>query len=147
MEGSQLDPFFMSFEFQSTLSKCDASNTGLPVIRSVAVFALNTKATSRSHVLVVTNDRDIIFSLSPLFTAGDPDAIYAALATDMYEVTEGVLLNEGAIGKVVITADKIIVDLEGSDLPFEFVADAEATEAKEVQDHLWALTPCWFRCS
>ena len=132
----------MSFEFQSTLVNVT------PQYRiagnQIGGLRIEYKGDVKVARLVVTNDRDIIFSLSPLFTAGDPDAIYAALATDMYEVTEGVLLNEGAIGKVVITADKIIVDLEGSDLPFEFVADAEATEAKEVQDHLWALTPASF---
>ena len=130
MEGSQLDPFFMSFEFQSTLVNVT------PQYRiagnQIGGLRIEYKGDVKVARLVVTNDRDIIFSLSPLFTPGDPDAIYAALAADMYEVTEGVLLNEGAIGKVVITAEKIIVDLEGSDLPFEFVADAEATEAKEV---------------
>ena len=132
----------MSFEFQSTLVNVT------PQYRiagnQIGGLRIEYKGDVKVARLVVTNDRDITFSLSPLFTPGDPDAIYAALAADMYEVTEGVLLNEGAIGKVVITAEKIIVDLEGSDLPFEFVADAEATEAKEVQDHLWALTPAGF---
>ena len=132
----------MSFEFQSTLVNVT------PQYRiagnQIGGLRIEYKGDVKVARLVVTNDRDITFSLSPLFTPGDPDAIYAALATDLYEVTEGVLLNEGAIGKVVITADKIIVDLEGSDLPFEFVADAEAAEAKEVQDHLWALTPAGF---
>ena len=132
----------MSFEFQSTLVNVT------PQYRiagnQIGGLRIEYKGDVKVARLVVTNDRDITFSLSPLFTPGDPDAIYAALATDLYEVTEGVLLNEGAIGKVVITADKIIVDLEGSDLPFEFVADAEAAEAKEVQDHLWALPPAGF---
>ena len=141
--GGSLDPsFFMSFEFQSTLVNVTPEyRIGGNQIGGVRIEYKGDVKVAR---LVVTNDRDIIFSLSPLFTAGDPDAIYAALSADLYEVTPGVLLNEGAIGKVVITAEKIIVDLEGSDLPFEFVPDAEATEAKETQDHLWALTPASF---
>ena len=54
------------------------------------------------------------------------------------------LLNEGAIGSVEITAEKIIIDLEGSDRKFTVMPDAVVTEPTEIADHTWKITEAGF---
>ena len=74
----------MSFEFQSTLVnvtpnfRISGANIG-----GLRIFQNGDIKVAR---LVVTNDRDIQFALSGPYEAGDPDAIYAALSSDLYEL-------------------------------------------------------------
>ena len=94
--------------------------------------------------VIVTNDADVKFALTGPYEAGDPDAIYATLSTDLYELAPGVLVNEGAIGSVEITAEKIVIDLEGSDRKFTVMPDAVVTEPTEIADHTWKITEAGF---
>ena len=128
----------MSFEFQSTLVNVTPNfRISGAQIGGVRIYNNGDIKVAR---LIVTNDRDIQFALSGPYEAGDPDAIYAALSSDLYEVTPGILLNEGAISSIEIDAAKIVIDLEGSDLKYAFMADAEVTGPVEVSDYTYKLT-------
>ena len=94
--------------------------------------------------VIVTNDADLKFALSGPYEYGDPVAIYTALAADLYEVAEGVLINEGAISSIENTSEFILIDLEGSDLKFKFMPSADVTAPVEVQDHAWKITETGF---
>ena len=74
----------MSFEFQSTLVNVTpnfrisgANIGGLRILQNGDIKVAR---------LVVTNDRDIQFALSGPYEVGDPDAIYASLSSDLYEL-------------------------------------------------------------
>ena len=74
----------MSFEFQSTLVNVTpnfrisgAQIGGLRILQNGDIKVAR---------LIVTNDRDIQFALSGPYEAGDPDGIYAALSSDLYEL-------------------------------------------------------------
>ena len=128
----------MSFEFQSTLVNVTPSyRIGGSQIGGVRMEKVGDIDTIR---LIITNDADIRFAASGPFESGDPAAIYAALAADLYEIAPGVLINEGAIGSIEIKPDEIVIDLEGSDRKFKLSPDAEILEATEVADHNWKLT-------
>ena len=132
----------MSFEFQSTLVNVTSSyRIGGNQIGGVRI---ENNGGIRVARVIVTNDADVKFALSGPYQSGDPDAIYATLSADLYELAPGVLVNEGAIGSVVIEADKIVIDLEGSDRKFTFMPDAVVTEATEIADHTWKLTTAGF---
>jgi hypothetical protein len=132
----------MSFEFQSTLVNVTPSyRIGGSQIGGVRIEENGGIRVAR---IIVTNDADVKFALSGPYESGDPDAIYAALATDLYEVATGVLLNEGAISSVEYDAEKITIDLEGSDRKFTFLSDAVVTEVTEVADHTWKLPTATF---
>ena len=73
----------MSFEFQSTLVNVTPNfRISGAQIGGVRVLYNGDIKVAR---LIVTNDRDIQFALSGPYEHGDPDAIYAALAVDLYE--------------------------------------------------------------
>ena len=133
----------MSFEFQSTLVNVTpnfrisgANIGGLRILQNGDIKVAR---------LVVTNDRDIQFALSGPYEAGDPDAIYAALSSDLYELVPGILVNEGAISSIEMTSTEIVIDLEGSDLKYAFESDATATGPVELNSHSYKLSTCWFR--
>ena len=125
----------MSFEFQSTLVNVTPSyRIGGSQIGGVRIEENGGIRVAR---VIVTNDADVKFALSGPYESGDPDAIYSTLSADLYEVATGVLVNEGAIGSVEYDAEKITIDLEGSDRKFTFLSDAVVTEVTEVADHTW----------
>ena len=132
----------MSFEFQSTLVNVTPSYR----IAGNQIGGVRIEMNGGIKVarVIVTNDADVKFALSGPYESGDPDVIYAALSSDLFEITEGVLLNEAAIAKVEYDAEKIVVDLEGSDRLFTFMSDAVVTEATEIADHTWKLTTASF---
>ena len=132
----------MSFEFQSTL----VNVTPTYRIGGGQIGGLRFEQNGDIKVarIIITNDADVKFALSGPYDAGDPDAIYAALSTELYELAPGVLLNEGAISSVSITAEKIVIDLEGSDRKFTVMPDAVVTEATEIADHTWKITTAGF---
>ena len=132
----------MSFEFQSTLVNVTpnfrisgAQIGGLRILQNGDIKVAR---------LVVTNDRDIQFALSGPYEAGDPDGIYAALSSDLYELVPGILVNEGAISSIEMTSEKIIIDLEGADLKFSFEPDAAVTGPVELNSHSYKLSPAGF---
>ena len=132
----------MSFEFQSTLVnvtpnfRISGANIG-----GLRIFQNGDIKVAR---LVVTNDRDIQFALSGPYEAGDPDAIYAALSSDLYELVPGILVNEGAISSIEMTSEQIIIDLEGADLKYAFEPDAAVTGPIELNSHSYKLSPAGF---
>ena len=132
----------MSFEFQSTLVNVTPSYR----IAGNQIGGVRIEMNGGIKVarVIVTNDADVKFAISGPYESGDPDAIYAALSSDLFEITEGVLLNEAAIAKVEYDAEKVVVDLEGSDRLFTFMPDAVVTEATEIADHTWKLTTASF---
>ena len=132
----------MSFEFQSTLVNVTpnfrisgANIGGLRILQNGDIKVAR---------LVVTNDRDIQFALSGPYEAGDPDAIYAALSSDLYELVPGILVNEGAISSIEMTSEQIIIDLEGADLKYAFEPDAAVTGPIELNSHSYKLSPAGF---
>ena len=132
----------MSFEFQSTLVNVTpnfrisgAQIGGLRILQNGDIKVAR---------LIVTNDRDIQFALSGPYEAGDPDGIYAALSSDLYELVPGILVNEGAISSVEMTSEKIIIDLEGADLKYSFEPDAAATGPVELNSHSYKLSTAGF---
>ena len=132
----------MSFEFQSTLVNVTpnfrisgANIGGLRILQNGDIKVAR---------LVVTNDRDIQFALSGPYEAGDPDAIYASLSSDLYELVPGILVNEGAISSIEMNSEQIIIDLEGSDLKYSFEPDAAATGPVELNSHSYKLSPAGF---
>jgi hypothetical protein len=132
----------MSFEFQSTLVNVTPTfRIGGNQIGGVRIEYANNIKVAR---VIVTNDADVKFALSGPFEAGDPDAIYAALAPDLYEVATGILLNEGAIGSVDSSNGELIIDLEGDDRRYKFVPDAVVTGPEEYADHTWKLPQASF---
>ena len=127
----------MSFEFQSTLVNVTPNfRISGAQIGGVRVLYNGDIKVAR---LIVTNDRDIQFALSGPYEHGDPDAIYAALAADLYELTPGILVNEGAISSIETTDESILIDLEGADLKYFFEHDAAATGPVEVNSHTYKL--------
>ena len=138
MRGSQLDPFFMSFEFQSTLVNIT------PTFRisgsQIGGIRIEDNGGIRVARVIVTNDADIKFALTGPYESGDPDAIYAALSSELHEVAEGVLLNEGAISSIERTDEMIVIDLKGSDRKFAFMPSADVVAPVEVSDHTWKIT-------
>ena len=132
----------MSFEFQSTL--VNVTPTYRISGSQIGGVRIENNGGIRVARVIVTNDADVKFALSGPYESGDPDAIYTTLSADLYELAPGVLVNEGAIGSVEIEADKIVIDLEGSDRKFNFMPDAVVTEATEVADHTWKLTTAGF---
>ena len=132
----------MSFEFQSTLVNVTPSyRIGGGQIGGVRIENNGGIKVAR---VIVTNDADVKFALSGPYETGDPDVIYATLSSDLFELAPGVLLNEGAIGSVEITAEKIVIDLEGSDRKFTVMPDSVVTEATEIADHTWKITEAGF---
>ena len=132
----------MSFEFQSTLVNVTPNfRISGAQIGGVRILYNGDIKVAR---LVVTNDRDIQFALSGPYEAGDPDAIYAALSGDLYELTPGILINEGAISSIEMTAEQLIIDLEGSDLKYAFEPDAAVTAPVELNSHNYKLPPASF---
>ena len=132
----------MSFEFQSTLVNVTPNyRIGGSQIGGVRMEKVGDIDTIR---LIITNDADIRFAESGPFESGNPAAIYAALAADLYEIAPGILVNEGAIGSIEIKPDEIVIDLEGSDRKFKLSPDAEISEATEIADHNWKLTTASF---
>ena len=132
----------MSFEFQSTLVNVTpnfrisgAQIGGLRILQNGDIKVAR---------LIVTNDRDIQFALSGPYEAGDPDGIYAALSSDLYELVPGILVNEGAISSIEMTSEKIIIDLEGADLKYSFEPDAAATGPVELNSHSYKLSTAGF---
>ena len=132
----------MSFEFQSTLVNVTpnfrisgAQIGGLRILQNGDIKVAR---------LIVTNDRDIQFALSGPYEAGDPDGIYAALSSDLYELVPGILVNEGAISSIEMTSAKIIIDLEGADLKYSFEPDAAATGPVELNSHSYKLSTAGF---
>ena len=99
---------------------------------------------SKSPVSSFTNDADVKFALSGPYESGDPDAIYAALSTDLFEITGRTSQRSSNQLKVEYDAEKVVVDLEGSDRKFTFMPDAVVTEATEIADHTWKLTTAGF---
>ena len=132
----------MSFEFQSTLVnvtpnfRISGANIG-----GLRIFQNGDIKVAR---LVVTNDRDIQFALSGPYEAGDPDAIYAVLSSDLYELVPGILVNEGAISSIEMNSEQIIIDLEGADLKYSFEPDAAVTGPVELNSHSYKLSPAGF---
>ena len=127
----------MSFEFQSTLVNVTPNfRISGAQIGGVRVLYNGDIKVAR---LIVTNDRDIQFALSGPYEHGDPDAIYAALAVDLYELTPGILVNEGAISSIEMTDETVLIDLEGADLKYFFEHDAAATGPVEVNSHTYKL--------
>ena len=132
----------MSFEFQSTLVNVTPNfRISGAQIGGVRVLYNGDIKVAR---LIVTNDRDIQFALSGPYEHGDPDAIYAALAVDLYELTPGILVNEGAISSVELTDETVLIDLEGADLKYFFEHDAAATGPVEVNSHTYKLPTASF---
>ena len=132
----------MSFEFQSTLVNVTpnfrisgAQIGGLRILQNGDIKVAR---------LVVTNDRDIQFALSGPYETGDPDAIYASLSTDLYELVPGILVNEGAISSIEMNSEQIIIDLEGADLKYSFEPDAAVTGPVELNSHSYKLSPAGF---
>ena len=132
----------MSFEFQSTLVNVTpnfrisgANIGGLRILQNGDIKVAR---------LVVTNDRDIQFALSGPYEVGDPDAIYASLSSDLYELVPGILVNEGAISSIEMHSEQIIIDLEGSDLKYSFEPDAAVTGPIELNSHSYKLSPAGF---
>ena len=132
----------MSFEFQSTLVNVTpnfrisgANIGGLRILQNGDIKVAR---------LVVTNDRDIQFALSGPYEVGDPDAIYASLSPDLYELVPGILVNEGAISSIEMHSEQIIIDLEGSDLKYSFEPDAAVTGPIELNSHSYKLSPAGF---
>ena len=132
----------MSFEFQSTLVNVTpnfrisgAQIGGLRILQNGDIKVAR---------LIVTNDRDIQFALSGPYEVGDPDGIYAALSSDLYELVPGILVNEGAISSIEMTSEKIIIDLEGADLKYSFEPDAAATGPVELNSHSYKLSTAGF---
>ena len=127
----------MSFEFQSTLVNVTPNfRISGAQIGGVRVLYNGDIKVAR---LIVTNDRDIQFALSGPYEHGDPDAIYAALAVDLYELTPGILVNEGAISSIEMTDETVLIDLEGADLKYFFEHDTAATGPVEVNSHTYKL--------
>ena len=127
----------MSFEFQSTLVNVTPNfRISGAQIGGVRVLYNGDIKVAR---LIVTNDRDIQFALSGPYEHGDPDAIYAALAVDLYELTPGILVNEGAISSIEMTDETVLIDLEGADLKYFFEHDAAATGPVEINSHTYKL--------
>ena len=87
----------MSFEFQSTLVNVTPSYR----IAGNQIGGVRIEMNGGIKVarVIVTNDADVKFALSGPYESGDPDVIYAALSSDLFEITEGVLLNEAAISQ------------------------------------------------
>ena len=132
----------MSFEFQSTLVNVTPTfRIGGNQIGGVRIEYANNIKVAR---VIVTNDADAKFALSGPFESGDPDAIYAALAPDLYEIAPGILLNEGAIGSVDSSNGELIIDLEGDDRRYKFIPDAVVTGPEEYADHTWKLPQASF---
>ena len=132
----------MSFEFQSTL--VDVTPNYRISGAQIGGVSVEMVGDIKVATLVLINDKNIKFALSGPYKVGDPDAIYAALAPELFELTPGILVNEGAIGYVEITAEKIIVDLEGSDLKYAFMPDAEVTGPVEVGTQTYKITTAGF---
>jgi hypothetical protein len=132
----------MSFEFQSTLVNVTPTyRIGGSRIGGVRIEYSGSTKVAR---VIVTDDADVKFALSGPFESGDPDAIYAALAADLFEITPGVLLNEGAVAKVDLDPSTLTIELDGSERRFKFLLDDEVTEATEFGDHTWKLTAAGF---
>ncbi len=132
----------MSFEFQSTL--VDVTPTYRISGNQIGGVRIENNGGIRVARVIVTNDADVKFALTGPYEVGDPDGIYATLSTDLFELAPGVLLNEGAVGSVEITSEKVIIDLEGSDRKFTVMPDAVVTEPTEVADHTWKITEAGF---
>ena len=132
----------MSFEFQSTLVNVTPTyRIGGAQIGGVRIEYAGSIKVAR---VIVTDDADVKFALSGPYETGDPDAIYAVLAADLYEITPGVLLNEGAVTKVDMDPSALTIELEGSERRFKFLLDDEVTEATEFGDHTWKLPAAGF---
>ena len=132
----------MSFEFQSTL--VNITPTYRISGNQIGGVRIETNGGIKVARVIVTNDVDVKFALTGPYETGDPDAIYAALAADLYELAPGVLINEGAVSSVEIEPEKIVIDLEGSDRKFTFLKDEVVTEVTESADHTWKLTVVGF---
>ena len=132
----------MSFEFQSTLVNVTPTfRIGGNQIGGARKEVITGIPTLR---LVIVDDADIRFALSGPFESGDPDAIYTALSADLYEIADGLLINEGAVSSVEIGADMITVDFNGEDHTYKFKPNADATGATEVASHTWEITTAGF---
>ena len=127
----------MSFEFQSTLVNV-TPNYRISGNQIGGVRIENNGGIKVARVIVTNDVTSSLLSLA-LTKVAIPDAIYAALSADLFEITEGVLLNEAAISKVEYDAEKVVIDLEGSDRLFTFMPDAVVTEAtSKLRPHLEA---------
>ena len=132
----------MSFEFQSTLVNITPSYR----ISGANVGGISIEMNGDIKVarIVVTNDADVKFALTGPYVYGDPDAIYTALSAELFELAPGILVNEGAISSVDLTAESIVIDLEGAELKYAFMPDAAVTEPTLVSSQTWKLTTAGF---
>ena len=132
----------MSFEFQSTLVNVT------PTFRisgsQIGGVRIEENGGIRVARVIVTNDADIKFALTGPYESGDPDVIYSDLSSELHEVAEGVLLNEGAISSIERTDEMIVIDLKGSDRKFAFMPSADVVAPVEVSDHTWKITEAGF---
>ena len=132
----------MSFEFQSTLVNIT------PNFRisgnQIGGVRIEDNGGIRVARVIVTNDADIKFALTGPYESGDPDVVYAELSSELHEVAEGVLLNEGAISSIERTDEMIVIDLKGSDRKFAFMPSADVIAPVEVSDHTWKITEAGF---
>ena len=137
-------PFFMSYEFQSTL--VDVTANYRIAGNQIGGVRIEMAGNIKVARVIRTTDADVSFALSGPYEAGDPDAIYAALSADLYEIATGVLINEGAIGSVDHDASQIILDLKGSDRAFVFKRseDAGQVDPIETADRRWTLPQASF---
>ena len=142
MEGSPAGPLFHVFEFQSTLVNVTPTfRIGGNQIGGARKEVITGIPTLR---LVIVDDADIRFALSGPFEQGDPDAIYTALSADLYEIADGILINEGAVSSVDMEPNSTTIDFNGEDHTYKFKPDADATGATEVASHTWTLSPTAF---
>jgi hypothetical protein len=134
----------MSYEFQSTL--VDVTANFRIAGNHIGGVRIEQAGDIKVARVIRTTDADVRFALSGPYELGDPDAIYAALSADLYEVASGVLINEGAIGSVEHDASQIIIDLKGSDRVFIFKRseDAEQVDPIETADRRWILPQASF---
>ena len=132
----------MSFEFQSTL--VDVTPNYRISGANIGGAAIEYNGGVKVLRVIVTNDADVKFALSGPYESGDPDAIYAALAVELYELTPGILINEGAVSSVELSASEIKIDLIGSDLKYVVRLNGDLDEAKEIADHTWELPSVGF---
>ena len=127
----------MSFEFQSTLVNVTPnyriSGNRIGAVRMERIGDLETVR------IIVTNDSDLRFSAYGQFELGDPTAIYANLAESLHEVVPGVLINKGAVSSIALGQKKIVIDIEGADRKFNFLASEISPQVAKTADSTWSM--------
>ena len=127
----------MSFTFQSTLVNITPNyRIAGSRIGAARIERIGDIETIR---VIVTNDDDLRFASTGPFEPGDPQAIYDELALSLQELVPGLLLNKGAVSSIALGQKKIVIDIEGSDRKFNFLASNVTPQITKTADSTWSM--------